>query len=157
MFWLTIQRNATRKHAEILLLAQQNTAKMRYLSEPINTLVGWMQHNVLNKAGPDPVTRHELYDFILDEFKPLAILHPHRIQAVCIALENQRNLLLVFNTVLNEKFKRRSEQFSCDLDILWKICELQRCQKGSDKDAIRSVPLIFTRGERFEEIEYDFI
>jgi hypothetical protein len=73
---------------------------MQYLLTTINTLVVWMEHDILNKAGPDPATRHELFDFVVSELKKLEELHPHRIKAVRITLQNQRNLLLAFPNLL---------------------------------------------------------
>ena len=126
---------------------------MQHISESINTLVSWMEHDVFNKAGPNPEDRYLLFDFILDEFKALAKLHPHRIRDVCIGLKNQRHLLLAFTTVLDEKLKRIALQFNCTTQTIWDICQLQRCRHEGVVYAVRSVPLLLALGDLLYAIE----
>ena len=45
--------------------------KFRYLSETIDTLISWIEHDVFNMAGYPPNIRRELFDFIVAEFKKL--------------------------------------------------------------------------------------
>jgi hypothetical protein len=126
---------------------------MQYLSETIDTLVNWMQHDVLNKAGGNPTERYELFDFILDELNKLAVIQPHRIADVCTSLKNQKHLLLAFIYVLDNKFKHIATQFECTTKTIWEICKLQRCKQGGDKYAVRLVPLLLALGESFYAIE----
>ena len=109
----------TQRYAKKLGLAKKHKEKIQYLSESINTLVSWLEHDVLNKAGPNPSERYELYDFILEELNKLAKSHPHRIKDICTTLKNQRNALLAFSEVLENKFKKIAEQFDCDLKTIW--------------------------------------
>ena len=146
-------KGQSHKCARKLGIAKQATEQRQFLSESLNTLVSWMQHDVLDKAGSHPDERGELFDFIVDELKKLAALHPHRIQDVCTALQNQRHLLLAFVDVLDEKFQKIADQFSCSLETIWEICKLQRCQPDGDKYAIRSVPLLLAHGEQFYDME----
>lgn len=134
-------------------LAKQHEVQMQYLSNSINTLVSWMQMDVLNKAGANPFIRRELYDFILDEFKNLSAIHPHRIQDICVALKNQEHFLLAFTHVLDRKFQTIADQYACDLKTVWKICELQRCKIDGDNYAIRSIPLILLLEDKLVDIE----
>ncbi len=137
-------------------LAKKNESKMRYLSTTIDTLVSWMEHDILNKAGPDPATRNKLFDFVVSEFKTLEKfekLHPYRIHTVRMTLQNQKNLLLAFSEVLNNKFEKIAERFSYSLETVWKVCELQRCDHNSMNYAVRRVPLILLLGEELDPIE----
>ena len=136
-----------------LSLAKKNESKMSYLSTTIDTLVSWMEHDILNKAGSCPTTRYELFDFVVSEFKELEKTHPHRIRPVRITLQNQRNLLLAFSEVLGNKFEKIVERFSCSLETVWKVCELQRCDHTSMNYAVRRVPLILLLGEKLDNIE----
>lgn len=147
------QNDEPQSIAKKLGMAKRHEEQMRYLSESINTLVSWMQMDVLNKAGTNPIIRNELYDFILDEFKKLSVIHPHRIQDICVALTNQKHLLLAFTHVLNRKFQTIADQYACDLKTIWKICELQRCKQEGDNYAIRSIPLILLLKDKLYEIE----
>jgi hypothetical protein len=135
------ERGNTQKHSRKLGAAKKRESLMKYLSENIATLISWMEHDVLNKAGSKPEHRHELYNFIVSELEKLSETHPHRIKAVCTTLKNQQHLLLAFADVLNGKFELIAEKFSTSTENIWKICELQRCDHESSTYAIRSVPL----------------
>ncbi len=112
-----------------------------------------MEHDILNKAEPDPATRDGLFDFVVSEFKKLEETHPHRIRPVRVTLQNQKNLLLAFSEVLNNKFEKIAERFSCSLETVWKVCKLQRCDHNSMNYAVRRVPLILLFGEELDNIE----
>ena len=139
------------KYSHKLGLARKHEKKMQYLSTTIDTLVSWMEPDILNKAGPDPATRHELFDFVVSEFEKLEEIHPHRICSVRITLQNQRNLLLAFSEVLNNKFEKIADRFSCSLETVWQICELQRCDHNSMNYAVRRVPLILSFGKSLDD------
>jgi hypothetical protein len=147
------QNDAIQKLTDIVALAKKHEEQMRYLSESIDTLVSWMQMDVFNKAGSNPHVRNELYTFIMSELEELSAIHPHRIQDICVTLKNQQPLLLAFTEVLNNKFLEISDKYSCDLNTIWDICELQRCKHDSDNYIIRSIPLIILLGDRLDEIE----
>jgi hypothetical protein len=70
----------------------------------------------LNKAGPTPKERHELYDFVVDEFKKLERLESHRIMAMRITLQNKKHEVLNFSNVLTEKLELISQQFELSID-----------------------------------------
>jgi hypothetical protein len=133
--------------------ARKEETKFRYLSESIDTLIIWIEHDVFNKAGRNPNVRRELFDFIVAEFRKLEKIHPHRIRAIRVKLKNQRNLLLAFADVLNNKFSQIAEQFSLSLETIWSLCELQRCKQSNDNYAIRSMPLQYQLAEQYDEIE----
>jgi len=136
-----------------LEIAKTKEKEMKYLSNSIDTLVNWMQHDVLNKPGLEPTARYDLFDFILDEFNQLAIRHPHRIKAICTTLKNQKYYLLAFTEVLNEKFQRIADEFVYPIEKIWEMCALQRCKQGSDRYAIRSLPLQDYFEADFDDVE----
>jgi len=133
------------------IVEQENTLK--YLSNTMDTLVSWMQHDVLNKAGKNPQERQNLYDFVVNEFSKLEKIHPHRIDKMCVTLKAKRDQSLAFCDVLNLKFSALAKDHKCPLELVWRICELLRCKIGSDAYAIRSLPLYDLLGDQFEEIE----
>ena len=148
-----IKNKNAQKYSHKLGLARKHLLNMECLSQSITTLVGWMEHDVLNKAGPEPHVRRELFDFIVDEFEKLEKLHKHRIRAVRLTLKTQRELLLAFTDLLNEKFEAIASQFFCSTEIIWRICELQRYKHGGDNYAIRSVPFQLLYKEQFYQME----
>jgi len=133
--------------------AKEEETKFRYLSETIDTLISWIEHDVFNMAGYNPNVRRELFDFIVVEFKKLEKIHKHRIRTIRVKLKNQRDLLLVFADVLNDKFAHIAKESSHTLETIWVMCELQRCKQSGDNYAIRSLPLQFQLGEKYDAVE----
>lgn len=136
-----------------LTLAKQALQKMQSLSGSVDILVSWMQHDVLTKAGGAPAERSEMFAFIVNEFEKLEKIHPHRIRQIRVALQNQCHLLLAFVKVLDKKFTSISKQFNQPREIIWKMCELQRCEHGSITYECRSLPLHQALGGGYEKIE----
>ena len=147
------ERGNTQKYSRILGMSRQYEFSMQNLSETITTLVCLMEHDVLNKAGPNTANRYELYNFILDELLQLSKIHPHRIHSVWTTLKNQKHLLLAFTGVLNDKFEAIAERFSTSVENIWKVCEPQRCNYGGSKYAIRSIPLQLLFKDDFDLVE----
>lgn len=126
------KKGNAREFSKILSLARKDELKFRRLSNDMNTLVSWMEHDVLATAGPDPESRRELYDFIVDEIRKLESIHPHRIKSVRITLENHRDNVLAFVDVLNQELENISRKYDTPSYLLWDLCELQRySQEGS--------------------------
>ncbi|MEE8057937.1 MAG: hypothetical protein V3T17_08885 [Pseudomonadales bacterium] len=133
--------------------ARKHEERLRFISQTIDTLVSWMEHDVLNMAGPSLDVRKELYDFIVDEFNKLAVIHPDRLKALCVTLKDKRNIALAFCDVLDEKFQRISDELNCSIEIIWAMCELLRCNLGGDTHGIRSIPLQDTLGDKYDDVE----
>ena len=131
-----VKRN-NENYRQELEVAITEEKEMKSLSQSIDTLVNWMQHDVLNMPGIEPQSRYELFDFVLDELKQLAKQHPHRIQSVCITLTNQKYQLLAFTQVLNDKFQVIADDLVFPVEKIREMCELQRCKIGSIRDAVR--------------------
>jgi len=133
-----------------LEFATMKEKEVRQLSQSIDTLVSWMQHDILNMPGLAPEPRFELFDFVLYELNQLAKQHPHRIKSVCTSLKNQKPYLLAFTKVLDHKFQEIADEFVYPLEKIWAMCELQRCKHSGDRYAIRSLPL-----QDYFESEFD--
>ncbi len=83
--------------AEQVILAKKEEEKARNISTTLDILISWLEHDILNKAGPTPNERRELYDFVVDEYKKLELIEPHRITEMRITLENKREMTLAFS------------------------------------------------------------
>ena len=134
-------------------LSCQEKERMQYLSSTIDTLISWLAHDVLNKAGPSPIERRKLYDFIVDEFKKLESMESHRIKEMRTLLENKRVTALAFSDALNERFMEMSMQWNIPVDLLWEMCRLQRYDYEGSQYAIRSLSLQEKLSDQFDEIE----
>ncbi|MBT5530752.1 MAG: hypothetical protein HOK35_16465 [Cytophagia bacterium] len=97
-----------------------------HIYKTISILISWFRHDVIYKAGYDYSTRNKLYDFILEEFRKLAALHPHRIDEICKSLEYQKDGLLAFAARMEVQFQALADEYKCSLSDIWKTCELQR-------------------------------
>ena len=141
------------KYSKQLGLAKQHRDKMHALSKNIDILISWMEHDVLNKAGPNLLTREILYNFVVSEFEKLQAIHPHRIKEVVTYLKNQKNYALGFVDVLTTKFEAIASELNCSIELIWKICELQRCDNAGAKYAIKVLEFYNVLGESFEATE----
>ena len=126
---------------------------MRYLSCTIDTLVNWMQFDILEKAGSDIKERQILYDFVVTELMKLEEIQAHRIKEVRVALQNQRDQLLSFVSVLDKKFEEIAGTYTISINTVWAMCELLRCKIGGDKYAIRSLPLQDFLDGKYDAVE----
>lgn len=142
------------KYSRKLNIAAQHEEDMFYLTQNIETLVSWMQMDVLQSAGLSFEDRSELYDFIVSEFKALEVIHSHRLKELRTSLENQKNQILGFVQVLEYAFHRIAVDHNVSEQQVWEMCSLLRCQHGSDKYSIRCIPLLTALGdERFDALE----
>ena len=100
--------NPRRRCQDDILMAElaalrQLEASAHQRADDLRTLAQWLERDVLSLAGPDRTTRQELFDFIVDELRQREQEDPPRIGAVRRALQNQRDDLLAFAGVLDEK------------------------------------------------------
>src|ERR1700674_2571129 len=100
--------NPRRRCQDSLLIAR--LAELRSLEARAHQQAGhprtrarWLERDVLALAGPDRATRQELFDFIVDELHQRESDDPSRIGTMRRALQNQRDDLLAFAGVLDEK------------------------------------------------------
>jgi hypothetical protein len=141
------------QHSRALGEARKQENIMKHLSDTVDTLVSWIEHDVLNKMGPALSVRRELYDYIVDEFTQLEKIHPHRLKKLCVTLKDKRETALAYCDALEEKFKVIAQTHHCSVEIIWKVCELLRCDYGGDAYSIRSLPLEDILGDHYEEVE----
>ncbi|MCP4603654.1 MAG: hypothetical protein GY847_24580 [Proteobacteria bacterium] len=107
-----------------LALARAAEEKYLHLAQDVRVLADWLHGDILSLAGPDLTTRRELYDFVVEEFIVLEPLCPHRLRPVRRALQQQRDDLLAFAAVIDEKLAVISEQYGVSLHLVQALCEL---------------------------------
>jgi hypothetical protein len=59
------------EYSDTVSLSKKEVDRIRGISTDLDTLISWLEHDILNKAGPTPEDRRELYDYVVDEFKRL--------------------------------------------------------------------------------------
>jgi len=111
-----------------LTLARQTEKQASQLARDVKTLVHWLTHDILALAGPVLAERQVLFDFIVAELRHREHLDPPRIRPVRTALEKQRDDLLAFAGVLDEKLGGIAQDCDAPLylvrDVLFAATEI---------------------------------
>ena len=113
---LTIQRvKAKRREAGLVARAQD-----------VKILCQWFSHDVLALAGPSLAVRQELFDFIEAELQQREGKSYPTIRKLRKALHNQRDQLLAFAGVLDQKLADIAHRFELPLAVVREVCLLHR-------------------------------
>jgi len=116
-----------------LAVTRKEDAEAAELARDVRALADWMQGDVLSLAGPDLAERRELFDFVVDELRTREPLCRHRIRPVRRMLENQRDDLLAFATVLDAKLTDVARRFDVPPYLVHAICEAQRLDRKAPR------------------------
>ncbi|MGD0109310.1 MAG: hypothetical protein ABSC06_35530 [Rhodopila sp.] len=114
-----------------LELARQTEAQTDCLARDIRLLTQWLSHDVLALAGPPLVTRQMLFDFVVAELHRREPADERRIRPVRVALANQRDDLLAFAGVLDEKLATIARVHNISAPIVREACVLHRLPSTS--------------------------
>ena len=96
------------------------------LADDIRTLTAWLAHDVLALAGPSLDIRIGLFDFIVAELGRRDSDDSRRIRPVRIALQNQRDDLLAFAGVLDDKLATIARAHELPEHLVRAVCVLHR-------------------------------
>jgi hypothetical protein len=119
-------RGPDRELATQLALARQSEARANWLARDVRTLVHWLRHDVLVLAGPDLATRRELFDFIVAELAAREHEDARHLRPVRVALQNQRDDLLAFAGVLDDKLADIAQAHAIAEPLVREACLLHR-------------------------------
>lgn len=111
--------------------ALQTEGQSVQLARDVKTLVQWLSHDILALAGPDLAQRQILFDFVVAELLQREPLDADRIRPVRVALENQRDDLLGFAGVLDQKLATIAKDYKVSPDLVRDVCLLQRKSPAS--------------------------
>ena len=117
------------------LLIQQVKATRREVGllarvEDVKTLLQWFSHDVLMLAGPTLSVRQELFDFIATELQQRGGKSYPTIRKLAKALQNQRDQLLAFTGILDQKLANIAQRFELPLSAVRDVCLLHRNQQA---------------------------
>ncbi|MGC1216540.1 MAG: hypothetical protein WA883_03640 [Phormidesmis sp.] len=101
----------TQKLTIQLVKAKRREAGLVARARDVKILLQWFEHDVMSLAGPILAVRQELYDFIVSEIKQRAGKPYPSIRKLRKALHNQRDQLLAFAGVLDQKLSDIAEDF----------------------------------------------
>ncbi len=122
----TGQRGPDDELAIQLERARRTETQAWWLARDIRTLVHWLSHDVLALAGPALATRQELFDFIVAEVAAREPEDTRRIRPVRVALQNQRDDLLAFAGVLDDKLAGIAHVHGLSEALVREACVLHR-------------------------------
>jgi len=114
-----------------LALARQTETQAHELARDIRTLTQWLRHDVLALAGPVLATRQVLFDFIVEELASREPEDARRIRPVRVALQNQRDDLLAFAGVLDQKLADIAQAHAIAEPLVREACLLHRLPSTS--------------------------
>ena len=119
------------------LVIQQFQAKRREqalisLAQDVKTLLCWFSHDVPALAGPRLAVRQELFDFIVCELQQREDKQYPAIRKLRKALHNQRDQLLAFAGVVDQKLADIADCFKLPLQAVREVCLLHRKHDTSD-------------------------
>ena len=114
-----------------LTLARKAQLQALQLANDVKSLMQWLSHDILALAGPSWEERQELFDFIVAELSHRENLLSHRLRPLRTALKNQRDDLLAFAKVLDEKLLEIALRFDTPLYLVRAVCLLHRKKPSS--------------------------
>lgn len=109
-------------------LARRTETRASDLARDIRTITQWLSHDVLALAGPVLATRRMLFDFIVAELARRESEDPGGIRPVRVALQNQRDDLLAFAGVLDEKLVVIARAHEISESLVREACVLHACR-----------------------------
>jgi len=125
------QRGPDDELAIPLALARQTETQAHELARDIRTLTQWLRHDVLALAGPVLATRQVLFDFVVEELASREPEDARRIRPVRVALQNQRDDLLAFAGVLDQKLADIAQAHAIAEPLVREVCVLHRLPSTS--------------------------
>jgi len=125
------QRGPDDELAIPLALARQSEAQASWLARDIRMLIQWLRHDVLALTGPVLATRQELFDFVVEELARREPEDARRIRPVRVALQNQRDTLLAFAGVLDDKLADIAQAHAIAEPLVREACVLHRLPSTS--------------------------
>lgn len=132
--------------------ANKEMSQAEYLYRHVTTLGCWLQYDILQLAGCNPMDRELLFDFILAELSTVAALSP-RIKAFVGSLIHQKVGLLAASHVLSREFQQVASRYSISEQDVWDVCyvaryDIQTLSYHNKADALAS-----RLGKQYEQIE----
>jgi hypothetical protein len=127
-----LTNNMTQKLTIQQVKAKRREAGLVARAQDVKILCQWFSHDIMALAGPDLAVRQELFDFIEIELKQRAGKQYPSIRKLRKALHNQRDQLLAFAGVLDQKLAAIAIRFELPLAAVRDVCLLHRKQPTSN-------------------------
>lgn len=126
------QKGQGNRVSKKLTQARQREVSAISLARDVKTLIQWLNHDVLELAGPALTERQELYDFVVAELQLREGMGRKRVRVLRKALQNQRDDILGFAQVLDDKLADIAQNLKTPLNGVREMCLLFRKQSTSN-------------------------
>ncbi|SDQ14820.1 hypothetical protein SAMN04515695_0176 [Pseudovibrio sp. Tun.PSC04-5.I4] len=136
--------------------ASKATARAEDLYRHVSTLSSWLQYDILQLPGHNPIDREMLFDFVMEELSTVADSLP-RIAAFVASLKHQKENLLAASHVLNQEFQQIAARYRVTAQDVWDVCYVTRYDNQTPKYHNKVDALASQLGSRFEEIEEEVL
>jgi len=113
--------------------ALKNERKWLKLAEDIKILVYWLRMDILCLAGASWPERMELMDFVIDELLIRETKVHKGIKSLRVALSNQKEDLLTFAKIIDEKLSAIAFRFKIPLSWVRDVCLLRKKPLSTNK------------------------
>lgn len=105
---------------------RRDEAQAHARATDLRTLVQWLECDILSLAGPTRPARETLFDFVVDELRQREVQDPAHIGPFLRALQNQRDDLLAFAGVLDERLDTIARTHDIAPELVRAVCVLHR-------------------------------
>lgn len=137
-----------------LAMARQAEAGAVSVADDVVAMAEWVKNDILSLAGPDLATRRELFEFIIDELRSREEVCSHRIRPVRRMLQRQRDNLLAFAGILDERFSQLAARLDAPLPFVHAVCELQGLDRNLPAYWQREAQLRKKLRHKFHAVEH---
>ena len=114
------------KFSAKLTKASKNEAELLNKFADIKILLYWLRNDILSLAGAEWSERMELMNFIIEELQVREDQSHKGIRAMKVALSNQKNDLLAFARILDQKLADIAHKFQISLSQARQVCLLMK-------------------------------
>jgi hypothetical protein len=140
-----------------LSVARRAASQAVALAADIRLLSQWLQEDILSLAGPDLTTRRELFDFVIEELALRQPLCPHRIEPVRRTLQRQRDDLLAFAGVLDQRLAEIASDLHVPLWMVRAVCELEGLDRNRPPYWQRAGRLTARLGKKLHTVQAEVV
>jgi hypothetical protein len=109
-----------------LTQARRQESEIMTLHQDVKTLIQWLNHDVLELAGLILKERQDLFDFIVTELGLREQLGGKKVRSLRKTLKNQRDDILAFASVLDNKLEHIAKKLNIPLYLVRQMCLLFR-------------------------------
>ena len=132
--------------------ASCDSVKAEAIYHHVSTLNSWLQYDILQLPGHNPIEREKLFDFVLEELSVVTDALP-RIKAFVMSLTHQKDDLLAASHVLNQEFHVIASRHQVTVQDVWGVCYVARYDIETLSYHTKADALASRLGPRFEQIE----